>query len=259
MVESEPLRIAFSSDMHLAESGERTLSYDDTYNLLHAMAERADALVLAGDLTQSGSVEQMSMFAQITRGIPVPIYGLLGNHDRRGSQQRSKEILTENGGVIMIPGKVHTIRKNGTAIDLIGVEGGYDGSFAEELTYSQRMRVKGAGERLGRNLRIFERSLSDVQNPALAVFHYVPVKEMISGEFSRGHFMLGSELLGLEVDTSPVEIKEVFHGHAHLGQQRGNTTEGIPVTNVALPVYLRESRIRHGKYVTEELFEVCEY
>jgi Icc-related predicted phosphoesterase len=48
------------------------------------------------------------------------------------------------------------------------------------------------------------------------------------------YWMLGNSLLGKAIDAHDVDL--VLHGHAHLGNHRGQTPGGVPVRNVAAQV-----------------------
>ena len=71
----------------------------------------------------------------------------------------------------------------------------------------------------------------------IALLHYAPIDGTIEGEKRQIYPFLGSYLLGEAIDRAGSDI--VFHGHAHLGRERGVTPGGIPVRNVAQPVLRR--------------------
>ena len=77
----------------------------------------------------------------------------------------------------------------------------------------------------------------------VALMHYAPVRETLSGEPPEIFPFLGSYLLAEAVDRGGADI--AIHGHAHRGREHGVTPGGIHVRNVAQPV------IRQGYAVYE--------
>ena len=64
---------------------------------LEELPDRADALLVAGDLTRHGTVEEARCFATEFGGLAVPVVVVLGNHDHQSDQQlRVAEVLTES-------------------------------------------------------------------------------------------------------------------------------------------------------------------
>ena len=68
----------------------------------------------------------------------------------------------------------------------------------------------------------------------ILLLHYAPVRETLTGEPREIFPFLGSYLFAELADRHAVDL--VLHGHAHRGVERGRTTGGIPVRNVAQAV-----------------------
>ena len=68
----------------------------------------------------------------------------------------------------------------------------------------------------------------------IAVLHYAPVQSTVEGEPVEIFPWLGSSRL--EEPLTRYQVSAVVHGHAHKGTAVGQTTTGIPVYNVSLPV-----------------------
>jgi Icc-related predicted phosphoesterase len=68
----------------------------------------------------------------------------------------------------------------------------------------------------------------------IAVLHYSPIAGTVQGEPVEIFPWLGSSRL--EEPLTRYEVSAVVHGHAHRGSPVGQTTTGIPVYNVALPL-----------------------
>jgi len=71
-----PVRIAAAGDIHCSEPLREHVTA-----AFRAVAERADLVLLAGDLTTHGEPEQAVVLADACRDLPVPVYAVLGNHD----------------------------------------------------------------------------------------------------------------------------------------------------------------------------------
>src|SRR5215217_1493929 len=79
------------------------------------VAERADVLLLCGDLCDYGTVEEAHILVRELSSVRVPIVAVLGNHDfESGQQDAVKEILCE-GGIQMLDGDAVEIKGVGFA------------------------------------------------------------------------------------------------------------------------------------------------
>ena len=76
------------SDPHVAREG--TLAYGrvDTARMLQrcvskilALPRPPDAVVATGDLTDSGTIEEYALLAEVLAPLPMPLYLVVGNHD----------------------------------------------------------------------------------------------------------------------------------------------------------------------------------
>lgn len=98
----DALTFCAMSDLHL---------YSRTEHIKHALqsANKADALLLAGDQVNDGIGEQLHMFRELLRdNVRVPVFAVAGNHDipKQGSESYSfaelqAELLAETGVSVM--------------------------------------------------------------------------------------------------------------------------------------------------------------
>ena len=70
------IRLAAAGDIH-AGSGDG----DRVREAFERVGEQADLVLLAGDLTQHGQVDEVCVVADACRGLELPIVAVLGNHD----------------------------------------------------------------------------------------------------------------------------------------------------------------------------------
>ncbi|NMO55563.1 metallophosphoesterase [Actinoplanes sp. TBRC 11911] len=202
---------------------------------LEQLPYRADALLVAGDLTRHGTVEEARCFAAEFGGLAVPVVVVLGNHDHQSDQQsRVAEVLTE-AGITVLEGEATVLELHGHRLGIAGVKGfggGFAGACASNFGEREMKDFVGTTEVVADRLAA---ALLSVQVDALvALTHYAPVPETLVGEPLEIYPFLGSYQLGRAIDSAPTSL--ALHGHAHHGSERGRTPGGVAVRNVAHPV-----------------------
>ena len=199
------------------------------------LAEKADVLLLAGDLTRHGTPEEARCVATEFGGLDVPVVAVLGNHDYHSDAEDEVAKICEGAGI-------QVLEQTGTVLDCTGLRlgiagakgfgGGFAGrcasEFGEPETKAFIRHTRDIADGLGAALRALE---CDV---LVALTHYAPVPETLLGEPLEIYPFLGSYLLGEAVDSAPTAL--AVHGHAHAGTERGTTPGGVKVRNVAHPV-----------------------
>ena len=75
------IRVAAAGDLHFGPDSAGTLRPH-----VERIDERADVLLLAGDLTKVGLPEEAEVLAEELREAPVPVIAVLGNHDYHSDQ-----------------------------------------------------------------------------------------------------------------------------------------------------------------------------
>ncbi|HEX2419013.1 MAG TPA: metallophosphoesterase [Micromonosporaceae bacterium] len=202
---------------------------------LEQLPEKADVLLLGGDLTRHGSVSEARCVAREFGGLGVPVIAVLGNHDYHCDQvDQVIDVISQVG--------IQVLERTGTILEVndlrLGVAGakGFGGGFAgrcasefgepETKAFIRHTRV--ISERLGEVLRGLD---CDVR---VALTHYSPVPDTLVGEPLEIYPFLGSHLLAQAIDSADTSL--AVHGHAHLGSERGMTPGGVRVRNVAHPV-----------------------
>src|SRR5207247_2367888 len=73
---SEPLKIAAVGDIHFSADSRGVLK-----PALERLPERADLLLLAGDLTRRGLPKEAEVLAEELHDVELPVLAVLGNHD----------------------------------------------------------------------------------------------------------------------------------------------------------------------------------
>jgi Icc-related predicted phosphoesterase len=119
-----PIRIAATADVHFGHDSASTLRPH-----LEHLADRADLLVIAGDLTRCGGREEAQILAEELRGLPIAVFAVLGNHDYELGEPQVVSDLMCDAGVHMLDGENATVDIDGVRVGITGVKG-FGGGFA---------------------------------------------------------------------------------------------------------------------------------
>lgn len=202
---------------------------------LEQLGERADVLLLAGDLTRHGTVNEAECVVREFGDLPVPVVAVLGNHDYHSDQQHEVTKVLAAGGITVLEGEGITISCRDVKFGVAGIKGfggGFAGRCASMFGEPEIKDFVRTTEKAATRLQAALLSLdADV---LVALTHYAPVPDTLLGEPLEIYPFLGSYLLGQAIDSAPTAL--AVHGHAHAGVERGVTPGGVRVRNVAHPV-----------------------
>jgi Icc-related predicted phosphoesterase len=227
MADKDTLRIAAIADIHVKKTSQGTMQ-----PIFAKASELADVLLLCGDLTDYGTVEEAKNLAKdITSSLRVPSIGVLGNHDFESGQQDEVVKILTDAGVVMLDGDSHEIRGVGFA----GVKG-FGGGFGRRAlgAWGEDTIKNFVREGIDEAVKL-EKALQRLRNPTkIAVLHYAPIHATVDGEPPEIYAFLGSSRLEEPIDR--YRVSYAFHGHAHRGTLEGKTKGGATVYNVAMPL-----------------------
>jgi Icc-related predicted phosphoesterase len=228
-MEKENVRIAAVADIHVKKT-----SQGGFQPMFAKASEEADVMLLCGDLTDYGAIEEAKILAkEITSSLRIPALGVLGNHDvESGHEKEIVQILTD-AGVVMLDGDAHEVHGVGFA----GVKG-FGGGFGRRQlgAWGEKIIKDFVHEAIEEALKL-EAALARLRTPQrIAVLHYAPIHATVVPEPPEIMPFLGSSRLEDPIDR--YRCSAVFHGHAHRGSPEGRTKSNIPVYNVALPLML---------------------
>ncbi|MFD8555727.1 metallophosphoesterase family protein [Streptosporangium canum] len=224
------LRIAAVGDVHLDESlrGRYRERLDD-------IEEHADVLLLAGDLTRHGTLEEARVVAEEFRDLPIPVVAVLGNHDHHSDLPAEIASMLSEAGITVLHDDATVLDIDGVRLGVVGGKGfggGYAGKCASDFGEPEIKAFVGHTKRIAERWRVALKELQADRRVVLS--HYSPVKDTLHGEPLEIYPFLGSYLLAEAVDAEGADL--IVHGHAHAGTEKGVTPGGIRVRNVALPV-----------------------
>src|SRR5687767_7257530 len=168
------VRIAAIGDVHYDRNRPGTL-----VELFAAASHEADVLVLCGDLTTHGKVEQMLGFVEELKGVDSPIVGVLGNHDyESGEVDGCIEVLRDRG--------IHVLDGDQVVLEGIGFVGtkGFCGGFGRgalapfgEPEIKQFVQVA-----LDEAIKLENGLRSLSTEVRVVILHYAPIIETVIGE-----------------------------------------------------------------------------
>ncbi|MDH2427510.1 metallophosphoesterase [Sphaerisporangium sp. TRM90804] len=226
------IRVAAVGDVHLGEDIRGR--YRRT---LDGIEERADVLLIAGDLTRHGTPEEGRIVAEEFRDLPVPVVTVLGNHDYQSDAEEEVADLLREAGIQVLQDDSTIVEcgPDGVRLGLVGGKG-FGGGFAGKCASEFGEPEMKAFVRHTREIAdLWQKALKGLDADYRVVLsHYSPVKDTLAGEPLEIYPFLGSYLLAEAVDSEGADL--FIHGHAHAGEEKGVTPGGIRVRNVALPV-----------------------
>lgn len=234
MKNRKKIRIAAMADIHtkMSDKGIWRTTFEE-------INDKADILVICGDLTDTGDEQEAMILAENLRALSIPVLGVLGNHDHeKGRQKMIKQILSENN-MMILDGESTVVSE----VAFAGVKG-FGGGFQQYMLslFGEEMMKNFVHESVNESLEL-DRALTRLEQehpelPKVVLLHYSPIKDTIIGEPEQLYPFLGSSHLAEPIGRRHVSV--AFHGHAHAGSHKGQTATKIPVFNVALPVLKRE-------------------
>jgi Icc-related predicted phosphoesterase len=230
---AKSIRVAAAGDIH-AGSAER----DRVREAFKRVEEQADLILLAGDLTQHGQVDEACVVADACRDLAVPVVAVLGNHDWQSDRPGDLTRALAEAGVVVLD-RTHTILPvNGVSVGIAGVKG-FVGGFGQQWANFGEPLFRDAYAETTRDVDGLERSLAAIEPCAVRIglLHYSPVEATLVGEPERLWLVLGADRLAGPIAKYRPDI--VVHGHAHHGSFEGDV-DGVPVYNVAVHVMGRE-------------------
>jgi Icc-related predicted phosphoesterase len=224
------VRLAAVGDIHVG-----TDTHGRVAAAMATLGTKADMLLIAGDLTQVGSDEEVDCLIEELSVVDVPIVAVLGNHDHHAGHPDRVTLRLEGAGIEVLEGQSTVVEAGGHTVGIAGVKGfggGFAGVNASEFGEAEMKRFVRHTADAARRL---EHCLSElIADFRVALLHYSPVAETLAGEPVALHPFLGSYLFAEAIDRAGADL--VLHGHAHRGSDRGMTPGGVRVRNVAQPV-----------------------
>lgn len=226
------IRVAAVGDVHFGSDSAGLLS-----PYLRQLPDKADILLLAGDLTKAGRPDEAAVLAEELAHVAVPIVAVLGNHDYHEDEQDKISAILADAGVIVLEGQKTLITVGDCRLGIAatkGFGGGFADACATEFGEPETKAFIRHTKTLSWRLEEALRELDADADLKIALLHYSPVSGTLAGERLEIYPFLGSYLLAEAVDRAGADL--VVHGHSHGGREKAKTPGGVHVRNVAQPV-----------------------
>ena len=191
------IKLAAMGDLHFGTGSLKTYSA-----LFKSVNKDAEAIVLCGDLTTRGLIEEARGLAEALSNAEIPVIAVLGKHNIGFAGTKGF-----CGGFLncrIAPFGEHILKM-----------------FINE-TFKEANKVNRALKNMKADFKVI-------------AYHYSPVRDTCIGEHAEVIPFLGCSILSDPAETFKANL--ILHGHAHNGMEKGQTISGIPVRNVALPIH----------------------
>ena len=223
------LRVAAVGDLHASDEHREHLER------AFASLEDVDLVLLAGDLTTHGLVDEAGVLASACERARAPVAAVLGNHDHHSGLQDEIGAVLERSGVVVLDGGHVVLELAGMQVGVVGAKG-FVGGFpgAEIADFGERL-LREVYAQTSREVEALETGLEAIAGceRRLVLLHYAPTVDTIVGEPEGIWAFLGSGRLAGPIGAHRPDV--VLHGHAHHGRPSG-AIGTVPVHNVARQV-----------------------
>jgi Icc-related predicted phosphoesterase len=223
-------RLAAVGDLHCRQD-----QHGRFRELVKMVNGEAEGLVLAGDLTDHGLVEEAETLAEALDQLRVPCAAVLGNHDFEANAVKEIVRILAAAKVEVLDGDHALFQKRLGVAGVKGFVGGFERGMLQ--AFGEPVVKAFVQEAVSEGLKL-EAALGQLDvDKKVVLMHYAPIAQTTEGEAPEIRAYLGTSRLVVPIDAFGAVA--VFHGHAHHGAPEGRTPRGVPVYNVAMPVLKR--------------------
>lgn len=224
------LRIAATGDIHCRESNREAVIAS-----FAALGDDVDLVLIAGDLTSHGTLEEAEILCEAAAATAAPIYAVLGNHDWHSDEAEAILERLQDGGVEMLDRRAVTCQVDGVEVGIVGVKGFVGGFAPRHLPDFGEPSLRAVYAEATAEVQALDEGLREIATCPLrlVLLHYAPIEATLEGEPREIFVFLGSDRLAAPILEHGPDL--VLHGHAHAGSPDGTIGE-TPVHNVSQPV-----------------------
>jgi len=231
---ARPIRVAAAGDVHCDE-----VNRDEIERRFARIDGEVDAILLAGDLTTYGELEQAELLAEIVRPLETPVVAVLGNHDWHCREVPQLVALLEEAGLRMIDRRHVVLELDGASLGIAGAKGFVGGFPDATLPDFGEPLLRDVYAETTAEVKALDSGLAAIAecDHRIALLHYAPTETTLEGEPRGIWAFLGSDRLAAPILEHHPDV--VLHGHAHVGAFQGAVGD-VPVYNVAVPSLARD-------------------
>ncbi|MEJ8474617.1 metallophosphoesterase [Roseibium algae] len=197
------------TDIHLTKPGQTIADREPTDNfnkaLTHALTHHpdADALIITGDLSDWGDLDDYLRLKDILADVPIPVHLCIGNHDERDVFLSVFPELADEKGF---------------------VQSSFDLPLGTGLILDTWGPETHAGHFCQKRLNSLDASLSALEGPVWLFMHHNPVPIRIAPMDKI--MLLDAEPFAEVIARHKDKIAHIFHGHCHL--PLSGSLHGVP-------------------------------
>ena len=226
---AERVRVAAVGDIHCdPREAERIAAAFDR------VADQADVVLLAGDLTTHGQLEEAQVLADVARDFPLPVVAVLGNHDWHSDRTAEITELLSSSGVTVLDRSFVVLSLKRASLGIVGLKG-FMGGFGGQMANFGEPLVRQCYAEVTADVEALNKGLDAVAGAQIRIvlLHYSPTADTLEGEPPGIWAFLGTERLAAPIAAHGPDL--VLHGHSHGGRFEG-CIGSVPVYNVAVHV-----------------------
>jgi uncharacterized protein len=227
---STTVRIAAAGDIHCAEPLRERITH-----AFAGIADQADLVLLAGDLTTHGDPAQAAVLADACRGLAIPVVAVLGNHDYHENRCDELVAVLREAGIRVLQRESAIFEVGELEVGVVGSKGFVGGFPGAELPDFGEPLLREVYAETTREVEAIEAGLEAISgcHRRIVLLHYAPVPETLVGEPETIWAFLGSSRLAAPLGAHRPDL--VLHGHAHRGSFEA-ALGPVPIRNVAVHV-----------------------
>ena len=227
---STTVRIAAAGDIHCAEPLRERIAH-----AFAGIADQADLVLLAGDLTTHGDPAQAAVLADACRGLAIPVVAVLGNHDYHENRCDELVAVLREAGIRVLQRESAIFEVGELEVGVVGAKGFVGGFPGAELPDFGEPLLREVYAETTREVEAIEAGLEAISgcHRRIVLLHYAPVPETLVGEPETIWAFLGSSRLAAPLGAHRPDL--VLHGHAHRGSFEADLGP-VPIRNVAVHV-----------------------
>jgi uncharacterized protein len=224
------LRIAAAGDIHCREANREQTS--EAFSRLDGVA---DLVLLAGDLTSHGTVEEADVLCEAVARTEAPVFAVLGNHDWQGDAGEAIAARLREAGVRLLERQASICEIGGIEVGVAGCKGFVGGFAPRHLPDFGEPSLRAVYAETTAEVEGLDVALRSIATcpVRIALLHYSPLEATLEGEPREIFAFLGSDRLAAPILEHGPDL--AVHGHAHEGVAEGRIGE-VPVHNVSQPV-----------------------
>jgi uncharacterized protein len=231
------LRVAATGDIHCRDSNREAV-----VESFAQLGDDVDMVVIAGDLTSHGRLEEAEILCEAAAATAAPVYAVLGNHDWHADEADAIIDRLNAGGVQMLDRRAAVCQVGAVEVGIVGVKGFVGGFAPRHLPDFGEPSLRAVYQEATEEVEALDRGLNEIATcpVRIVLLHYAPIGETLEGEPREIWVFLGSDRLAAPILEHGPDL--VLHGHAHAGSPDGTIGE-TPVHNVSQPVLGTDFRI----------------